>query len=146
MADAIDIAVRLCMEFEGLRHAPYICPAGVPSIGYGSTFYEDGKLVTLEDPEITTQRAMLLLRSQLDLVYLPGVLKASPSLTGERLGAIVDFAYNLGVTRYRASTLRKRVDVEDWDGAKEEIVKWTRAGGRILPGLVRRRAAEAAFL
>jgi lysozyme len=62
------------------------------------------------------------------------------------LGAITDFAYNLGVPRYRSSTLRRRIEAEDWDGAQEELLKWNRAGGRILNGLVRRRQAECAFL
>jgi lysozyme len=59
---------------------------------------------------------------------------------------MTDFAYNLGVARYRASTLRKRVDDGDWEDAKAQLALWTRGGGRVLPGLVRRRAAEAALL
>ena len=85
-----------------------------------------------------------MLLTSLSAQYLPAVLKASPGLIAhpEKLGALTDFAYNLGVSRYRASTLRKRVDAQDWDGAAKELVKWTRAGGRVLLGLVRRREAE----
>ena len=69
-----------------------------------------------------------------------------PGLTGAALGAIADFAYNLGPTRLAASTLRKRLNEGDMQGAREEIVKWVHAGGRILPGLVKRRRMEANFL
>ena len=86
--------------------------------------------------------------SELRNNYMPGVLKASPRLiaTPRALAAMTDFAYNLGVARYRASALRKRVDVADWEGAKTELAKWVRGGGKVLPGLVRRRKAEAALL
>jgi len=141
---ALEIATQLCKTFEGFRAAPYICPAGVATIGYGNTFYADGRKVTLQDNPIAQSEAELMLLTSLSAQYLPAVLKASPGLIAhpEKLGALTDFAYNLGASRYRASTLRKRVDAQDWDGAKIEIVKWTRAGGRVLLGLVRRREAE----
>lgn len=60
--------------------------------------------------------------------------------------AIADFCFNLGSTRYKASTLRRRVAAGDWDGAREELMKWVWGGGRKLPGLVIRRAAEATLL
>lgn len=79
---------------------------------------------------------------------MASVLKASPELIKEPavLGVITDFAYNLGVARYRASTLKKRIDSKDWDGAAIELGKWVMGGGKKLPGLVRRRQAEADIL
>ena len=79
---------------------------------------------------------------------MAGVLRASPRLIAnpQALGAITDFAYNLGVPRYRASTLKRRVDAQDWEGAATELHKWVYGGGRKLPGLVRRRQAEADLL
>jgi len=76
------------------------------------------------------------------------VLKASPHLIAypKILGAMGDFAYNLGVPRYRASTLRRRIAENDWVGAKAELMRWTKAGGRVLPGLVRRRKVECKLL
>lgn len=145
---APDVAIKLCKEFEGFRSSPYLCPAGVPTIGYGSTFYEDGTPVKLGDAPIDEKRAMHLLRATLERVYIPGVLKASPQLATRPavLGAMADFAYNLGVARYRASTLRKRVNDGDWEEARKELAKWVNASGKRLPGLIRRRAAEARFL
>lgn len=76
------------------------------------------------------------------------MLKVSPVLINypESLGALTDFAYNLGVARYRASTMREYVDQERWADATVEIHKWRRGGGKILRGLVLRRAAEALYL
>ena len=145
---AVEIAAALCRQFEGLRLRPYLCPAGIPTIGYGSTRYADGREVKLTDAPITAAQADELLRLTLKRDYLPGVLKASPGLAGRpgALAAVADFAYNLGVAKYAGSTLRKRVDAGDWSGAKVELGKWVFGGGQVLPGLVKRRGAEAAIL
>lgn len=148
MEQAIAIAASLCRQFEGLYLRPYICPAGYPTIGYGSRWYEDGTPVTMTDRPITRERAESLLQLTLHRDYLPGILTASPVL-GEYpkvLAAMLDFAYNCGVPRYRASTLRKRVEDEDWEGAKVQLLKWVHGGGKILPGLVARRVAEGRLL
>jgi lysozyme len=148
MREALDIAAALCREFEGLRLSPYICPAGYPTIGYGTVWKPDGTRVDLDHPRITKETAEEWLMSELQHTYLAGVIKASPTLLTKprALGAITDFAYNLGVARYRASTLRRKIDAGEWGAAQQELMKWTRGGGRVLPGLVRRRKAELAFL
>ena len=77
------------------------------------------------------------------------VLALSPCLGEEpdrRFAAIISFAYNCGLGNYRISTLRKRVNAKDWDGAAHEIVKWNKASGRVMAGLTRRRQAEAMML
>jgi lysozyme len=146
--EAVEVAAALCRPFEGLRLQPYICPAGYPTIGYGTVWKPDGSKVTMEHPPISKETAEEWLVHELRHNYLAGVLKASPGLLARprALGALTDFAYNLGVARYRASTLRKRVDAGDWEDAKEQLMLWTRGGGKVLPGLVRRRQAEAALL
>lgn len=145
---AVEIAAGLCRQFEGLRLKPYLCPAGIPTIGYGSTRYADGRDVKLTDAPITREQADELLRLTLKRDYLPGLLAASPVLaqSPQALGALGDFAYNLGLTAYRTSTLRKRVDAKDWPAALTELRRWTRVRGQVLPGLVKRRAAEAELL
>ena len=146
--EAVEVAATLCRPFEGLSLTVYVCPAGYPTIGYGTVWKPDGTKVTMEHPSITQETAEAWLLHELRHNYLAGVLKASPSLLARSraLGALTDFAYNLGVARYRSSTLRKRVDAQDWEAAKEELMKWVRGGGKVLPGLVRRRQAEAALL
>ena len=145
--DPLEIAADICKTFEGFRPRPYLCPAGVPTIGFGSTMYPDGRRVTLKDPPITIQEAESLLlwelkRSQAATLRYCPVLRDDPP----RQGAIIDFVYNLGPGRLQASTLRRRINQQDWLEAKRELMKWVRAGGRVLPGLVKRRAIEASLL
>lgn len=148
VAKAIEIAASLCRPFEGLRLSPYLCPGGYWTIGYGTVFKPDGTQVTSDHPPITKETAEEWLLHELEKNYLPGVLNASPVLitNPQALGALTDFAYNLGVGRYKGSTLRKRVDAQDWPGAKEQLMLWVRGGGKVLPGLVKRRQAECLFL
>lgn len=145
--EAIAQAATLCRHFEGFRSRPYICPAGYPTIGYGTVYKPDGSKATMEHPPITKSEADDWLVQELRHNYAVGVLKASPALVTNpgALAAMIDFAYNLGVGRYRGSTLRRKINDGDWAGAKDELGKWVRGGGKVLPGLVRRRAAEAAI-
>jgi lysozyme len=141
--NAVELAAALARRFEGLYLRPYLCPAGVPTIGYGATYYEDGTRVTLADPAITKERAEALLLWMVRTKYLPGVVLLCPGIDSpERAAALIDFAFNLGTGNLKTSTLRRRVNAGDWDGAKLELMKWTRAGGRVLAGLVKRRSAE----
>ena len=140
----LDKAAMLCKAFEGFEKIPYLCPAGIPTIGYGSTYYSNGVKVTLKDPPITREQAEKLLMYELHHTYLPGVLKLCPGLneSEDKLNAIVDFAYNLGVGRLQSSTLRRKINSQDWEGSKEQLMLWTRGGGKVLKGLVLRRQAE----
>ena len=144
----LEIAASLCRQFEGYKARPYLCPAGIPTIGYGSTYYADGRKVTLQDPPMDEPSARALLMAELEHTYLPGVLRQCPILaTDERkCNAVVDFCYNLGVGRLQTSTLRRKINQQDWDGAKEQLKLWVRGGGKVLRGLVIRRNAECALL
>lgn len=143
----VQIAAALCRRFEGCYLTPYLCPAGVPTIGYGATSYESGQKVTLRDPAITKARAEQLLIWSINNQYLPAVLKLCPGVTDpNRLAALIDFAFNLGAGNLRASTLRRCVNAGDWVGAKVQIRRWNKAGGRVLRGLTIRREAEAVML
>jgi len=147
-SDPVATAAALCRWFEGFSAKPYRCPAGYWTQGFGTVYKPDGTVVKSEDPDITRETAEAWLQHELRHNYMAGVLRASPGLAGspDALAALTDFAYNLGVPRYRASTLRKRVDAEDWQGAQVELLRWTKAGGRVLKGLVLRRQAEARLL
>jgi len=63
-----------------------------------------------------------------------------------RLAAIVDFTFNLGAGRLQTSTLRRRINQQDWSGAAQELQRWVYGGGKVLPGLVARRRAGAALM
>lgn len=148
MDKSLEIAAALCRKFEGFSAKPYLCPAGYWTIGYGTVFKPDGTQVKEGDEPITKETAEEWLQHELKYNYCAGVLKASPNLAehSQALGAVTDFAYNLGVARYRASTLRRRINEEDWESAKKELARWIRGGGRVLRGLVLRRKAEAEYL
>lgn len=138
-----DLMAALCRRFEGWRSRPYLCPANVWTIGYGATHYLDGRTVKATDAPITQETGERLLMAQITRVYLPGALASCPTAdTDGRRAALGDFAFNLGLTRLKGSTLRKRVLAGDWEGARVELMKWTRGGGKVLPGLVTRRKAE----
>lgn len=146
-SDALALALPLILRFEGLRLRPYLCSAGVPTIGVGATRYLDGRRVTLADPPITQAEAMAMLRESVRREYMPAVIELCPGAdTPERIAALTSFAFNLGIGALRGSTLRRRVNAGDWPGARAEIQRWTRGGGRVLRGLVIRRAVEAAML
>lgn len=140
----LELAASLCRQFEGFRSKPYLCPAGIPTIGYGSTYYSNGQKVTLNDHPMSQEDANALLMAELQHTYLPGVLRNCPILaTDERkCNAVVDFCYNLGTGRLQTSTLKRKINAQDWDGAKEELMKWSKGGGKVLPGLLKRRKAE----
>jgi lysozyme len=131
---------ELIQRFEGCRLKAYRCPAGVWTCGFGSTGPDVG-------PDTAWTLAQATARMRVDAArFALDTRQMCPGLAGTRLAAIADFAYNLGLTRLKGSTLRRRVLEGDWDRARQELGRWTRAGGRVLPGLVLRRAAEAALL
>lgn len=148
MKRALQIATDLCRHFEGLHLKPYQCPAGFWTIGLGTVNKPDGTRVTENHPPITKQTAEAWLQHQLQTDCLPAAVRMTPNLVGdeEAIGAIADFIYNLGASRYKASTLRRRLNAGQWDEAQYEINRWTRAGGKVLRGLQLRRAAEARYL
>lgn len=121
--------------------APYVCPAGYWTIGYGVLCQKDRAPITLEEGELEL--------AQLLPVYVGHAIRLSPGLATEsdgRLTAISDFVFNLGPSRYAASTLRRMVNAREWGRAREEIRKWVWGGGRKLPGLILRRDADAALI
>lgn len=135
--------LRLIREFEGFRAKPYLCPAGVPTIGLGSTRYEDGRPVTLKDAPIDEARAAAIVMATLAKEYEPAVARyVQVPLNQRQFDALVDFAYNAGAQNLRTSTLLKKLNAGDYAGAGAEFGKWVMAGGKALPGLVRRREAE----
>lgn len=145
--DVLSLAAALCRKFEGLYLQPYLCSAGVPTIGYGATFYEDGRRVTLKDAPITRERAEQLLMWHLRRHFLPEVMALCPGAdTPPRIAALLDFAFNLGAGNLRASTLRRKVNAGHWDEVPAQFMRWNKAGGRVLRGLTRRRQAEVDLL
>jgi lysozyme len=130
--------LNLIRRFEGLRLNAYLCPAGKPTIGYGSTGpdVQLGMTWTIDQAEERLQRDAAACVT-LTTLYCPGIANDDA-----KLAAVADFTYNLGGARLAGSTFRKRINACEWTGAADELQKWVRGGGRVLPGLVARRKAE----
>lgn len=139
-------ATLLIAEFEGLSLKPYLCPAKVWTIGFGSTRDKDGKKVTRDTPPITDQDAWDLLFRDADKArqWVNGnkALVKVP-LTSYQVAALTSFVYNVGPTNFRASTLLKRINQGNFDDVRNQLLRWVYGGGRKLAGLERRRIAEA---
>jgi lysozyme len=134
---------ELVKEFEGCKLNAYKCPAGIWTIGYGNTQYENGKAVK-EGDVITLERAEQLLEIILiKFIQQVGELVKS-NINQNQKDALTDFAYNCGVGNLKTSTLLKKVNADPKDKTiRTEFEKWTRANGKVLNGLVKRRNAEA---
>lgn len=143
VTQALALVMQLCLYFEGMYLVPYLCPAGVPTIGVGSTCYLDGTPVRLTDPPITREHALHLLRHRILAEFMPGVLKLCRAAdTPGRLAALTDLAYNIGLKNLRNSTLIRVLNRSGWGAAPAQFRRWNRGGGRVLKGLVARREKE----
>ena len=150
MIEVPQAAVMLAKRFEGFhrvpkndsgRAYPYVCPAGFMTIGYGHLCQPD-------HAPITEAEAAAYLAADL-MVALAATLRYCPVLATEpegRLAAIVDFTFNLGAGRLQTSTLRRRINQLEWHWVDQELARWVHGGGKVLPGLVLRRQAEAVLL
>lgn len=146
-------AITLIKQFEGCKLKPYKCPAGIPTIGWGSTRYPNGVRVSMNDPAITQTKADEMLLWDLHAFEADvTMLTKSVFLNQNQFDALVDFAYNCGSDididttpeGLGDSTLLKKVLANPNDPTiAAEFAKWNKGGGVVLPGLVKRRKAEA---
>lgn len=136
--------LNLIKSFEGLSLKPYLCPAGIPTISYGLTYYSNGVKVKLTDKPITQQQADTMLMNALKH-YEQGVDSFTTDLVNQnQFDALVSFAYNCGLGNLKSSTLLKKVNANPNDPTiRQEFLKWNKGGGKVLPGLTKRRTAEA---
>lgn len=136
--------IDLITHFEGFRSKPYLCPAGVPTIGIGSTRYPNGSKVTINDREITKEQAISFLQHDIKNFELSVDALCVDSITQNQFNALVSFAYNLGSGNLKVSTLLKKVNSNPSDESIiNEFNKWVYADGKKLDGLINRRNAEA---
>jgi lysozyme len=134
----------LVKQFEGLRLEAYRCPAGVCTIGYGHTT-SAGDPPVKNGMTITKQQADDILSRDLHKYEAAVERLLHQPVTQHQFDALVDFAYNAGVGNLEKSSLLKKVNAAQFNDVPAELMKWTKGGGKTLPGLVRRRQAEAAW-
>jgi lysozyme len=135
--------IAIIRKYEGLKLRAYICPSGLPTIGYGATFYINGSRVQIGDV-ITIDHADKLLHFQVKLFAEEVRRTVKSNINENQLGALVSFCFNVGGAAFAKSTLAKKVNANPSDSTiRNEFMRWTRGGGKVLPGLVKRREEEA---
>jgi lysozyme len=135
---------KLIAKHEGLRLKPYLCPARVPTIGYGNTYYADGKRVTMQDKPITKEQAYELLKIIADKFARQVDTVVTANVTQNQFNALVSFAYNIGMGNFRKSTLLRMVNLSPQNASiRAQFMRWNKAGGVELRGLTNRRIDEA---
>lgn len=129
--------IAIIKHFEGCKLKSYKCPAGVWTIGYGSTgsHVKEGMVITQQEADNLLFDDVEKFERQVDGLKI--------SLKQHQFDALVSFAFNLGFGSLLNSTLLKKIKAGDFDAAANEFRKWNKAGGKVLQGLVKRRDAEA---
>ncbi len=146
----INYAKALIIEFEGFKNKTYKCPAGVDTIGYGFTAAYPQVKPYLEKGVITKKEAEELLEHicriiACDVVDYDAHNGATYNFKANELGALISFVFNLGITSYNKSTLKKLVTEKEknYTNIYLEFLQWNKSGGKELKGLTKRREAEA---
>lgn len=138
--------LNLIKEFEGFSSKPYLDVVNVPTIGWGNTYYPDGKKVTMNDKPIDEIEATKILENVAQRDFGSVVHKSViVPLSQNQYDALVSFAYNVGGGAFTKSTLVLKLNKGDYIGASNEFLRWNKAGGKVLSGLTRRRKAEKAL-
>ena len=156
----------LMHKYEGFRNKPYLCPADIWTIGYGHVLYQDQIRLPVirppDNPNVLLRRKYPLnpednrvwSKQEIDDLFSKdvasferGVLRLVPGCVGRQgsFDALVSFAFNAGLGNLQRSTIRMKANRGDWEGAAEAFMAWTKGGGKVLPGLVKRRLAEKAL-
>ena len=156
---------ELMHRYEGCRNRPYLCPAHIWTIGYGHVLYQqqirlpmvkkEGESVQIRkefplaegDNRVWSKEEINQLFATDVATFERGVLRLVPAVAGKQgaFDAMVSFAFNAGLGNLQRSQIRMRANRGDWQGAAEALMDWTKGGGKVLPGLVKRREAEKAL-
>ncbi len=135
--------INLIKSFEAFRSKPYLpTPNDVPTIGYGSTYYEDGTRVKLTDASITESHATDMLVKNLSKFEEAVNKNVKIVLTQNQFDALCSFVYNIGIGNFSSSTLLKKLNANDIHGAADQFLVWNKQAGKVLNGLVTRRNKE----
>jgi lysozyme len=156
----------LMHRFEGCRNKPYLCPAHIWTIGYGHVLYQEQiklPMARVEGKEVPMIRKEMPLKPEDNRVWSKeeieklfaddvasferGVLRLVPGVVGRQgaFDALVSISFNFGLGNLQRSTIRMKANRGDWEGAAQAFMAWTKGGGKVLPGLVKRREAEIAL-
>lgn len=140
----MDVDLSLIKKWEGLRLKAYQCSAGVWTIGYGNTYYIDGKKVEKGD-EITEEKSENLLQDYVKTFIMPAIYKLMEiynDLPKELIESLVSLSYNVGTNCLRSENLKKHLGPKNKEGVANWFLKWKYAGGQVNQGLINRRRDE----
>jgi lysozyme len=155
----------LMHRYEGYRTKPYLCPAHIWTIGYGHVLYQDQIQLPMirkegytgfirKDYPLRPEHNRVWSKEEIERLFEVdvsaferGVLRLVPGCAGHqgRFDALVSFAYNAGLGNLQRSQIRMKANRDDIQGAADAFMQWTKAGGKELPGLVKRRKDERAL-
>ena len=136
----------LIKEFESFKSKPYLCPSQKATIGFGSTYYPDGKKVTLQDKEITEEKAFEILEHIANKDFGSNINEVvKVPLNQNQFDALVSFAYNIGNGNFNSSTLLRWLNQGNYKEASMQLLRWNKSKGIVLNGLTKRRKAEKAL-
>ena len=134
--------VNLVKQLESFRAEPYLCQAGIPTIGYGTTHYADGTAVSLNDAPVTESQANDMMMAALNKTADTVTHYVLVTATQHQFDALCSFAYNLGTEALRTSTLLQMFNNGEPGPASMQFGRWVHVLGKVSAGLVNRRAAE----
>jgi lysozyme len=156
----------LMHRYEGYRNRPYLCPAHIWTIGYGHVLYQDQIRLPMVRPPGKTKADIPMIRSEYPLKpehnrvwtkqeiddlfngdvasFERGVLRLVPGSIGSqgRFDALVSFSFNVGLGNLQNSSIRIKANRREWQAAADSFLLWNKGGGKVLPGLDRRRREE----
>ena len=159
----------LMHRYEGCRNRPYLCPAHIWTVGYGHVLYQEQIRLPMVRPPGKTKDDIPMIRSEFPLKpednrvwtkeeinklfaddvasFERGVLRLVPSVVGRQgsFDALVSISFNFGLGNLQRSTIRMKANRREWESSAEAFRMWTKGGGKVLPGLVKRREAEIAL-
>jgi lysozyme len=159
------VGADLMHRYEGYRNKPYLCPAQIWSVGYGEVLYQEQIRLPMvrangytgmirkeyplkpEDNRVWSKEEIDKLFERSVEHFERGVLRLVPSAAGSqgRFDALVSISFNFGLGNLQRSSIRMKANRGDHEGAAEAFMAWTKGGGKVLPGLVRRRQDEKAL-
>jgi len=138
--------IEFIKQFEGLSLKPYLDAVNIPTIGFGNTYYPDGKKVTLQDKEITEEKAFEILEYIANKDFGSNINKVvKVPLNQNQFDALVSFAYNIGNGNFNSSTLLRWLNQGNYKEASMQLLRWDKSNGIVLNGLTKRRKAEKAL-
>jgi len=148
-----DAVFPFCMplikQFEGFKSAPYKDSAGIPTIGYGTIQYPNGKAVTMNDPAVTEDQATGFLTYEMGLKSKAIAPLLQKPATLHQAAAMLSLTYNIGIGAFQSSTVLRKFNAGDIAGAADAFLMWDKAtvdGQKVVvPGLHNRRVQERAI-